>query len=257
MMKNKSERLKRLKQYARGYADFFLSLLFPNRCIFCMELHSPFADICPDCEKSLPWIDGAICPYCGALQADCTCSKHKGDYFDGVVAPLYYMDTVKSAIYRYKFGGERNNSRLLAYLMAETCKVRYANIQFDGVTCVPEYGSGRKREYKHSELLAKLVAEHLNLPFYADMLVKLYPTKHQRDCPEIVRRGNLCGVFDVNSAYNVENKTILLVDDIKTTGSTLSECGKMLFLSGASGVYCLTAALGKDMKKQKAIKKSD
>ncbi|MDD6276389.1 MAG: double zinc ribbon domain-containing protein [Clostridia bacterium] len=256
-MKNKNNSIKIIKKFLRGYADILLSLIFPNRCIFCLELNSPFEDICQDCKNTLPWIDGEICSYCGALKDDCACSKRSGNYYDGIVAPLYYVDKVKNAIYDYKFNGYKNNGRLLAYLMAETCRKRYSGIKFDCVVCVPDDNSESKKEYSHCRFLAKLVAEHLDIPFYHDMLVKIYPTRHQRECPEIVRKGNLCGVFDVNSKYDAENKNILLVDDVKTTGSTLSECGKMLFLNGAAGVYCITAALGKDNKKQKTSSKSD
>ena len=250
---NKSEVFSVIKDSMTDYANYLLSLVFPNRCIFCRELNSPFEDICPECDENLPRIDGEICPYCGTLTEDCNCRKRTGNYYDGIVAPLYYEDKVKTAIHDYKFNGCKNNVKLLSLMMSETCRERYGDIKFDYVSCVPSEKRRNRNGYRHSELLAKLVAKRLEIPFYPDILLKIYPTKHQRDCPEIVRKGNLCGASDVNQKYDVENKNILLVDDIKTTGSTLSECGKMLFLYGASGVYCLTAAIGKGKKKDKDI----
>ena len=76
------------------------------------------------------------------------------------------------------------------------------------------------------------------------MILKIYPTRIQHKCVHWTeRKGNLLGAFDVNQKYSVEGKRILLIDDVKTSGATLSECGKMLFLYDAESVYCLTAAV--------------
>ena len=128
--------------------------------------------------------------------------------------------------------------------MTETCKERYSGIHFDYVTYIPmRKHSAKKRGYNQSGLLAKRVAENINVPLCDDLLVKVYDTKVQRGCSKLERRGNLLGVFDVNNKYDVAGKCVLIIDDVKTSGATLSECGKMLYLNGASSVYCLTAAL--------------
>ncbi len=232
------------KRLCEDIIENIFCLFYPNRCKFCGELTESYVDVCDSCKATLPWIYGDICKYCGALKADCICKSAKSNFYDGVVAPLYYVDSVKECIHNYKFRDERLNYKCLADLMTETCKERYNGIDFDYVTYIPmRKRSTKKRGYNQSRLLAKRVAKNLNVPLYDDLLVKLYDTKVQRGCSKLERKGNLIGVFDVNEKYNVENKTVLIIDDVKTSGATLSECGKMLYLFGAAGVYCLTAAL--------------
>jgi len=76
-------------------------------------------------------------------------------------------------------------------------------------------------------------------------LVKLYETRAQRTLKAGERSGNLAGVFDVTDPRRVRGKTVLLCDDIITTGTTLNECARMLLLNGAEEVLCLTAAATK------------
>lgn len=218
--------------------DGVLCLFYPNRCKFCGALTDPSEDVCDECAKTLPWIDGEICVRCGSLKSDCGCKGRHGDYFDGIVAPLYYIDSVKKCIHNYKFNDDRLIYKCLADLMTRTCNERYIEISFDYVTYIPMRKSSRRiRGYNQSRLLAKRVAENLDVEFCDDLLLKIYDTKTQRGCSKLERRGNILGVFDVNSKYNVENKNILIIDDVKTSGATLSECGKMLFLHGADSVY--------------------
>ncbi len=232
------------KRLLEDVGEYFLTLLFPNRCKFCDKVTEPFEDICEACNNSVPWIDGEICKNCGTLKSDCTCSGRHGQYYEGIVAPLYFEASVRACIHRYKFYDERLCHKYLADLMSDTCKERYKDISFDYVAYIPmRKKSQRKRGYNQSRLLAKRIAENLNVTFGDNLLIKLYDTKIQHDCNEIERSGNLVGVFDVNKSYDVSEKTILLIDDVKTSGATLSECGKMLYLNGASHVYCLTAAL--------------
>lgn len=243
------------KKLIEDIIEYVLCLFYPNRCKFCGELTETFVDVCDNCKESLPWIDGEICRFCGSLKTDCACKSAHSNYYDGIVAPLYYVDSVKRCIHSYKFYDERLNYRCLADLMSKACQKQYGGIDFDYVTYIPMRKRNRRiRGYNQSRLLAKRVSENLNIPFCDDLLIKLYDTKVQRGCSKLERKGNLIGVFDVNNNYDVSDKTVLIVDDVKTSGATLSECGKMLYLNGASGVYCLTAALVNSKIKKKTEK---
>ncbi len=245
----------RNKRLLENIGEYFLSLFFPNRCKFCDEVTQVFDDVCADCRKSLPWIDGVICDYCGALKTDCTCKGRHSQFYEGIVAPLYFENSVRACIHRYKFKDDRLFYKCLADLMTETCKTRYAGISFDYITYIPMRKNNQsKRGYNQSRLLAKRISENLGITFADDLLVKIYDTKTQHKCIELERRGNLVGAFDVNADYDVKNKTVLLIDDVKTSGSTLSECGKMLYLNDAAHVYCLTAALVRSKINRKNVK---
>ena len=225
--------------------NFVLSLFYPKRCIFCNEIVSPFSHICNDCDETLPKIDSEICMLCGALKSDCVCKGRHGNFYDGVVAPLYYEGDVKRCIHGFKFYDERLNYEGLGDMMTKALYRYYADIDFDYITCIPIRKTNlKKRGYNQSRLLAKRVSDNTGIVLADDMLVKIYDTPSQRGVTELERKGNVAGVFDVNvEKYDVTDKNILIADDVKTTGTTLSECGKMLYLAGANKVYCLTAAV--------------
>lgn len=231
--------------FIKDVFEYILTLFFPNRCIFCGKIIDPVDSMCSDCRKTLPWIDGEICHFCGASIADCECKKKHGHFYDGIVAPLYYFDKVKDCIHNFKFNDERLNSKALARLMNKTRKKEYSDIDFDYVTYIPMLeNQERKRGYNQGKLLAYEMSVLSGIHFGDELLVKLYETKTQHKCAfSIERKGNLLGAFDVNPEYNVNGKNILIVDDVKTSGATLNECSKMLYLNGANSVYCLTAAL--------------
>lgn len=233
-----------MREKINDWLTYIASLFFPNRCIFCDCLIDPFDDFCDDCAQNIPFIEGEICKNCGAQRKDCTCKKRHSHYYDCIASPLYYEDKVKTCIHRFKFRGERNIYKALGRLMADTVAERYGDIEFDYVTYIPMFPKKeRKRGFNQSRLLAQRISELCEIPFADKMLIKLYNTDNQHDCTGLERTGNLIGVFDVDSRYDLNGKTVLLIDDIKTSGSTLNECGKMLYLNGVNSVICLTAAL--------------
>lgn len=166
---------------------------------------------------------------------------------------MYYDEAVRRCIHRFKFKGERNIYKPLAQLMVKTFYERFFDKSFDYITYVPMYPKReRERGFNQSQLLAKEIAKAVNIPLAEDMLVKIFDTNSQHECNASERTGNLIGVFDLNTEYDIAGKNILLIDDIKTTGATLNECGKMLYLYDANSVICLTAALRKSKINSKA-----
>lgn len=226
------------------FCTFVSSMFFPNRCIFCNEPIDPFESYCAECEDSVEFIKGDTCLHCGAAKEDCVCNKKKTVYYDGIVSAMYYENKVKDCIHRFKFKDERKIAKPIARLMAKAFEERLADIDFDYVTYVPMYRrKERRRGFNQSRLLAIEISKICDIPFADEMLFKLYDTDCQHDCTGLERTGNLIGVFDVNKSYDLTGKTVLLIDDVKTSGATLCECGKMLYLNDVKSVICLTAAL--------------
>lgn len=225
-----------------------LNILFTKRCKYCGDIIVPEAEICDNCSDNLPVISESICVLCGHSKADCKCKKHKNEY-RAVAAPFYYDGGIKKAIHRFKFDSREYVGDTLAVDMAETVIREYSGIMFDFITFVPFSKAEKKsREYNQSELLANKLSKSLDIPA-ADVLLKLYETPSQHTLKQKERKGNVFGVYDVKPESSVSGKTVLLVDDIKTTGATLSECAKMLKLAGADTVYCVCAAITKIIKK--------
>lgn len=233
------------KEHFGDIAKSVSSLFFPNRCIFCDTLIDPFEHYCEDCIRNIPFIKGEICRNCGEELLDCSCMGEP-NYYTEVAATMYYDEAVRKCVHRFKFKGERNIYKPLSELMIKTFYKRYSDKHIDYVTYVPMHPKReRERGFNQSFLLAKEIAQAIEIPFAENMLIKVLNTNSQHECSAFERTGNLIGAFDVSDKYDIVGKNILLVDDIKTTGATLNECGKMFCLYDVNSVFCLTAALRK------------
>lgn len=142
-----------------------------------------------------------------------------------------------------KFNRKSHIARALARDIAQCVKKDFPDTAFDLVCFVP-FSKRQKinRAYNPSELLAEGVALQLNAPFQ-DTLVKLFDVKTQHNMSTTQRKGNVHGIYEVKNGADVKDKTVLLIDDIMTTGETLNSCAVILKIRGAKSVYCATAAL--------------
>ena len=225
---------------------------FPYRCACCGEVIAQENEVCESCRMRLPFVTGPICNSCGHSMEQCTCGHCKRK-FAGICAPFYYEGVVCTGLQRLKFHGDVRVAGFFGACMAQTVQTRFAGINFDWVTCVPlSRERRRERGYNQSERLAQVVASHLGLPMHADALTKIYHNEEQHRLNMQKRRANVLGVYEAKADV-VQGKTILLVDDIATTGSTLEECAKVCMLEGAQAVYCVTAALVMLYQKESAV----
>lgn len=232
------------KNFCRAASDAVLSLFFPRRCAFCEKV-IPESDICGECDKTVMRIEYPVCHLCGVGKKFCTC-KSRSRHYDAVAAPFYYEGLVKSSIHRYKFCGETDLARFFSDEIAETVAEAFGSVSFDCVVCVPmTRDEKRRRSYNQGALLARGVARALELDFRPDALVKLYGTPSQRELSAEERIGNVSGVFEASNPALLQAKTILLCDDVKTTGATFNECAKALKLNGAAAVYCAAFAIAR------------
>ncbi|MBQ8228616.1 MAG: ComF family protein [Clostridia bacterium] len=228
----------------------FKTVLWPQRCMFCGEPMFDKADsTCERCVDTLPYVTGKICTSCGRGRSECTCSSSTL-YYDKAVAPFYFEHGVRKCIHSLKFRSRTELAEPLSEYLLSAFNKHYSDENFDFITCVPLHPDDLKqRGYNQSHLLAESLSKKLNIEFKSDVLRKIYHTEKQSGALPLERSGNVLGVFDVDENIDLNNKKILLVDDIETTGSTLSECGKMLFLAGAEKVCCLSVAVTKLKKK--------
>lgn len=229
--------------------DTILWLFLTNKCTYCGKLLNKGETLCEDCKEHLPRVTGERCKYCGTGKDRCKCNKHKMRY-DGITSPFYYEDGIADGIARLKFGGKDFLSYYFAKDMAKEIEKDFCDINFDYVTFVPISSfQWRHRDYNQSELLATELSKVLSLPV-KNVLEKIFDNDIQHESTQNRRKGNVLGVYDVRENEDVKGKTILLVDDIKTTGATLNECAKILKIRGAEKVYCVTVALtGKKVSK--------
>lgn len=225
------------------FIEALKNAFFPKRCAYCGNVIRTDLLSCSSCEDSLPRIEDDICLHCGRGKKKCSCKKAE-KYFDGIVSPFYFTGNVRNGIHKFKFNRYVDNAEAFGTEMAKTVTERYNDIEFDFITEVPMTSKKeRERGYNQSKLLSKNISKILSIPYCEGVLVKIYETEKQHGLKLNMRKGNLSGVFDVKDSSFVKGKSILLCDDISTTGETLNECAKMLWLYGAKEIYCITAAL--------------
>lgn len=223
--------------------------LLPKRCAYCGRVVAADVLMCNDCKGKVSRIEGEICVRCGREKKLCSCKK-SSNYYSTVAAPFYFEGVVRKGMHAFKFRKSPRNARAYAFEMAETIKKRFKNKSFDYVTEVPMTAKHiRKRGYNQCALLSKELSAETGIEHREGVLEKLYETGNQHGLSYYLRKGNLTGVFDVVNSDDVKDKTVLLCDDISTSGETLNECAKMLWLYGAKEVCCITVALTKPIKK--------
>lgn len=216
-----------------------LDLLFPPRCVFCRDiLISGDVGICSRCQNELPWIVGQE-------------AEQKLEFVSLCVSPLWYQSDVRDSIRRYKFHDNSGYAKTYGRLLAQ-CITDHLAGKYDLITWVPlSAKSLKKRGYDQSMLLAMATALELN-EIAVETLRKTRNTDTQSSLKDdSARRANVLGAYDIIDPELVEGKQILLIDDVVTTGSTLSECARILLTVGAKDVVSavLTRARGEKSKK--------
>jgi ComF family protein len=217
-------------------------LLFPPRCPACDKL-SIDGEFCVDCADELGKlkVQGPVCKFCGLKYEFCECDKYNY-LFSGICSSFINKDLAKNSVYAIKYGNRAYAAKTFGEILGADFESKFSEVDIDLVTAVPmSKSSKRKRDYNHAGLLAKSVADYLDKPFNNKVLVKIKNNKLQHELSAEERRKNVKGVYKAKG--DLEGKTVLLVDDIKTTGATLNECAKQLRLSGADRVFCATVLI--------------
>ena len=213
--------------------DYILSLIYPPKCVFCGKVIDK-SDICSECEKTLPYTKG-----------DSVYQKFL--FVDKCISPLYYKDYVRLAVLRFKFSGCSCYSRRLGAIMSECAENNLDCGSIDMISCIPLSKKRlHDRGYNQAELLAREISKAVDVKF-APTLKKIKNNTAQSTIKDAkLRAKNVVGVYTVTDPETVKGKYILLVDDVVTTGSTVSECARMLKKAGAKAVYCITLARRED-----------
>lgn len=224
---------------------FILNILFPIICITC-EADGEL--ICTSCKLSLKKLENQLCIVCqkqaifGLTHPNCLTPYRA----DGLISFYDYHDENIAKILiagKYKFIPDVFKE--LGTLVAERFQKNHMNIIGTipyTLVPIPLHSTRlRWRGFNQSEILAKQISKYSHIP-NINVLVRHKLTKTQKDLNKQERQKNLTDAFKLAPNANVKNKNILLVDDVTTTGSTLSQAAKVLKQNGAKSVICLTVA---------------
>lgn len=229
--------------------DPIINLLFPARCACCGRLTQDRELICHDCHAALPYIPITACRKCGQARSECEC-KRLNFLFSGMTAPFYNEGVARRGIYDIKYKGRRDNAEFFGICMAERFAELFTDVSVDVVAAVPT-SSKKKSEngYDHAAVLAKAVAKRLGCRYDGRILKRVGNAKPQHSLNYAERMASVKNLFRADKKL-AAGKTVLLVDDIRTTAATLNACTKQLMLSGAENVYAATALITKRSKEK-------
>lgn len=234
------------KNVALGLLGGLADIIWPPHCLVCGALHT--MPLCPRCVSEIAKIVPPVCRICGVPAEDvgrCRWCQDTQHSFRAARAVAAYSGVMEEAIKRFKFAGRRSLAPILGEMMAElarTSKV-LSNRTFDLIVPVPMHpGNVLQREFNQSELLARELAARIGVDCKSGLLKKVRKTKPQIGLPAQLRRENLKGAFAAASPDALAGKSVLLVDDMMTTGATADECAGTLLAAGAKSVYVITAA---------------
>lgn len=229
-----------------------MHILFPPRCSGCgdpIHLHKD-QNFCPPCAARVAYITSPLCPLCGVgMSRDggdedrfCrSCLRHR-PVFDSARSLVYYRDPVRTLLHQLKF---KADTRSITGLRSVIDKGGdwYRKEEYDLIIPVPLFPTRlKKRGLNQALVLARLFFSKDSVKIESSALIKAENTPAQSELNGIDRRKNLAGTIRVRPDAGLAGKRICLVDDIFTTGTTVSECSLVLKENGARIVEVVTFA---------------
>lgn len=236
--------------------DKILNIIFPEKhiCFLCEDYGKDIKNnLCSICKETLRPIGDASCSICSrkiqvareksrAIIKCRECIKHP-HYFTRSISSLSYEGAIKKAIYDFKYNDKHHMYKLFGQLMIKSILDNDLE-HVDLVVPIPLYKDReKKRGFNQAALLAKYIAKDLNLKCDTENLRRVKQTKVQNRLNRNQRMENIAGAFGLKNKTAFEQKIVLLVDDIYTTGSTVDQCSKLLVDHGAKQVFATTLAV--------------
>lgn len=242
--------IRHLKEKTNPLLHAGMNLLFPPRCLSCSKMVDSPYQFCPDCFSQLQFIAEPHCDHCGLpfeydLGDDAICGMcmQEPPLYTQAHAAFHYNEFSRSMVTRFKYSDHTNRLPGYAQLLARAGTSIIA--KSDAIVPVPLHPKRMlQRKYNQAALLSHGLSDICSLPVWPDALLRIKDTPPQASLSRNERLTNVKGAFRTNHAYasQLSGASILLVDDVMTTGATLSACTKMLLGASAKAVYVLTLA---------------
>ena len=222
-----------------------LDLFFPPRCAVC-DTVLPYGTrgVCEKCGRTLPYVEGPRCFGCGKTVENneveyCgDCSRHRHRFLQGFPA-LRYVPPVSDAMAALKYHGRAEYAEFYGQLLAQCFSDQWKLLGIDCIVPVPVHPHRlRKRGYNQAALIAGAVSDATGIPMKEELLIRNTDTVAQKKLSREERSLNLRAAFAAGASPMP--KTVLLVDDIFTTGATADACTEVLLGAGAKRVYLTT-----------------
>lgn len=228
--------------------SYLLELLFPARCTFCDEV-LPWGRIqeCKTCREKIKYLKGPVCFKCGKSVKkeeeycyDCRNKKH--EFLQG--AALFEYEFIQKSLYRYKYQGRREYADSYGNYMGEFFRDRISSWKPEALIPVPLHKKRRrKRGYNQAELLAEELSKYWGIPVIKDLVIRRKNTRPMKELDGAQRQNNLKKAF-LLGRNDVKLSTVIIIDDIYTTGSTIDAVARVCKEAGIVNIYFLTISIG-------------
>lgn len=231
----------------------FMDLVFPRACAGCGKAVGEEAlYLCWDCLSRIPVIHPPFCSICGNPVDgvidevfECSSCSQERPFFDIARSAARYSGVVEALVQDFKYHRATWLTNDLASLMLTCFRTHLPREDIDAVTYIPLYPTKeRERSYNQAGLLAQRIAAHFHKALYHNMVHRTRPTRSQTHLTASERTANVKNIFAVKRERALKGLSVLLVDDVMTTGATVNECARVLKGAGARKVVVLTVARG-------------
>ncbi len=225
------------------------NVLVPRGCIVCGKTTD--TTVCADCRTTLHYIQEPYCTRCGKpfttgsgvshVCYDCIKGKNA---FMLARAVFEYNGAAIRLIHRFKFGDQVNLAAFFSDELLMLYEVYFAGLGIDAILPVPLSPRRLKhRSYNQSHLISTGLSRSLSIPVLSSVLVKIKETQPQSRLRARQRQDNVKGAYEITDRQALRGKSVLLIDDVITTGATVNACTRSLLRAGAHQVYVMAIAL--------------
>ena len=228
--------------------NLLLDFIFPQRCFVCDEI-LPWgkSELCEVCREKIQYNSGAVCFKCGKPVKEeeeyCYDCRRKSHLFVQGVA-LFPYEYIRKSLYRYKYLGRQEYAAGYAKHMAYYLRQKQMQWKPDALIPVPLHRKKRKkRGYNQAELIARELGRYWNIPVITNLVIRTKNTRPMKEIDGTERQNNLKKAFKLGK-NDVKLNTIIIIDDIYTTGSTIDAVSKVCLEAGIRNVYFMTVSIG-------------
>ena len=226
-------------------------IIFPPRCVMCDNVILPGKKlICDECEGELKYVSEPRCFKCGkevTSEEDeyCPdCEKRSRSFVRGF--PVFnYVPPVSDSLMALKYRGRQEYAVYFGRVISERYGNEFKRLGIDALVSVPIYKKKYvTRGYNQAALIAKEIGKCTGIVFFDKLLLRVEETPPQKELSDEEREKNMEGAFAIDKTVDKLPKTVLLVDDIYTTGATIEACTRILLKAGVERVYYTSVAIG-------------
>lgn len=233
-----------------GIKKKILDLVFPRRCAVCDEpVDRQGTGVCKACVGKIVYIRDPFCMKCGkqlknGSEEYCEdCQKRRHLYVQGTA--LYDYGSMSDSIFRFKYVGRQEYADFYGYELYRKKGEWLRALRPDALVPVPVHRTRkRSRGYNQAQLIAEALSDFSGIPVYNGFIARVKKTRPQKNLTEQERQNNLKKAFKILQ-NDVKLSTIVIIDDIYTTGSTIDAMAEVMHNAGVSRIYHMTLAAGR------------